>query len=344
MKTSYTYLYLFFLCFLAASCSNDDNDPAATQILKSDVLFEAKGGTGTIELSTDQFKAVSDQEWCTIQPEGSIIKVSVPQNTDIGGRTALITITTRDTELEVPVTQKAPVFIISSTDPLSFFGNDQKIELQVESSLSITVQSDAEWLKCQQKDNSLIFSCTKSDVPLRTTQVKVTSGSKIVTLDCSQTCIEGDYLFTYSTASWDDVALNATLTKDPAEENAFILKGDLPYGREFKLKYENGKLAFHAGQYLGKETIEGNEYHIFLTLGYGRLVPAWDSVVDYVAPMEVDKQGNYFFEFVDGKHWGKYFCTRLSISTFTSDKPSESTYIEEVEKMQYVIMKLVQVR
>lgn len=344
MKTIHNYLLVSLLCLLTAACSDDDSSPLVAKVLRSDVLFEAKGGTGTIEMSTDQFKATVDQEWCTIQAEGATIKVSVAPNTGIGGRTALVTITAGAAELEMPVTQKAPVFIISSTDPLSFFGNDQSIELQVESSLAITVRSDADWLKCEQTDNTLRFSCTPSDVPRRTTQVKVTSGEKVVTLDCTQTCIEGDYLFTYSTASWDDVECNATLTKDPDEENTFILKGDLPYGKEFKLKYENNKLAFHAGQYLGTETIGDKEYHLYLTLGYGRLTPAWDSVVDYVAPMEADKEGNYFFEFVDGGHWGRYFCTRLSISTFSSERPSESAYIEEIEKMQYVVMKLVRVR
>ena len=75
-----------------------------------------------------------------------------------------------------------------------------------------------------------------------------------------------------------------------------------------------------------------------MTLGYGKLTPAWDYVVDYVAPMEQNKQGKYLFEFMDGKHWGRYFVNRISISTFTSSTPSESSYVEEIEKLAYVIL------
>lgn len=68
-------------------------------------------------------------------------------------------------------------------------------------------------------------------------------------------CIEGNIPL-HTDTNWDDIDLKTTLTKDPTEENTYILKGDLPFGRELKLKYENNKLAFH-GQYLGTETIDG---------------------------------------------------------------------------------------
>lgn len=112
----------------------------------------------------------------------------------------------------------------------------------------------------------------------------------------------------------------------------------MPFGRELKLKYENNKLAFHAGQYLGTETIDGETHHLFMTLGYGRLTPAWDYEVDYVAPMEQNSKGDYYFEFIDGKHWGRYFVNRISFSTFTSATPSEASYMEEIEKLAYVIL------
>lgn len=337
MKRIYHY-FILLLCLLSVSCDNDDKSLAKAYIIKSDAIFEAKGGTGKIEVSTDKLSVTSDKDWCKVETNGNLVQVTVPQNIEIGGRTALVTILAEDKELIVPVTQTAPIFIISSTDPLSFFGNEETIELQVQSSLEIKISSDDDWIKYEQKENSIIFHCTKSDVPLRSTQVKISSGMNTVTLDCKQMCIEGEYTFTYTDANWDDIDIETTLTKDPTEENTYILKGDLPFGRALKLKYENDKLAFHAGQYLGRETIDGEEYHLFMTLGYGRLTPAWDPVVDYVAPMEQNKKGEYFFEFIDGKHWGKFFVNRISISTFTSSTPSESTYVEEIEKLAYVIL------
>ena len=98
----------------------------------------------------------------------------------------------------LPVTQLAPIFIVSSTDPLSFFGNGETIELQVQSSLEVKVTVDDDWIQYEQKENTISFHCTKSDVPLRSTQVKISSGTKTVTLDCKQMCIEGEYTFTYT--------------------------------------------------------------------------------------------------------------------------------------------------
>ena len=337
MKQIYHY-FILLLCLLSAACDNDDNSPVKAYIIKSDTTFEAKGGNGTIEVSTGNLSVSSDKDWCKVEAEGNIIHITVPQNIDIGGRTALITILADGYELMLPVTQLAPIFIVSSTDPLSFFGNGETIELQVQSSLEVKVTVDDDWIQYEQKENTISFHCTKSDVPLRSTQVKISSGTKTVTLDCKQMCIEGEYTFTYTDTNWDDIDLKTTLTKDPTEENTAILKCDLPIGRELKLKYENNKRAFHAGQYLGTETIDGKEYHLFMTLGYGRLTPAWDYIVDYVAPMTQNKNGDYCFEFDDGKHWGKYFVTRVSISTFTSSTASESSYVEEIEKLAYVIL------
>lgn len=208
----------------------------------------------------------------------------------------------------------------------------------MKSSLEVNISTEADWLQYEQKENSIIFHCTKSDTPLRSTKVKISSGTNTVTLDCQQMCIEGEYTFTYTNADWDDIDIKTTLTKHPTEENIYLLQGDLPFGRELKLKYENNKLAFHAGQYLGTEVINEKEYHLFMTLGYGKVTPAWDNIVDYVAPMEQNKKGEYFFEFIDGKHWGRYFVSRISYSTFTSSTPSESSYVEEVEKLAYVIL------
>lgn len=51
MKQIYHY-FILLLCLLSAACDNDDNSPVKAYIIKSDTTFEAKGGNGTIEVST----------------------------------------------------------------------------------------------------------------------------------------------------------------------------------------------------------------------------------------------------------------------------------------------------
>lgn len=342
MKQMYIYLLLLFGLAFCVSCSNDDELQDINCIIKSNLLFEAQGGEGFIELSDERFTAKSDKEWCQVRTEGRRVEVSCPQNIETSERTALITINMLDKQVSVPVTQAAPVFQISSTAALDFFGNDEVKEVKVLSSLQVTVTPADDWLKYELLDDGTVrFSCVKSDVPLRSTTVCISAGKMKVELECSQMCIEGEYIFTYTNVDWDDIDLPATLVKDIGETNIYTLKAEgMPFGRDLKLKWENNKLAFHAGQYLGTEAVGGEEKHLFLTLGYGQITPTWNPVVDYVAPMEQNKSGEFFFEFIDNKHWdgGKFFVIRLSFSTFSSAVPDSDSFEEEVEKLAYVIM------
>lgn len=80
MKQIYHY-FILLLCLLSAACDNDDNSPVKAYIIKSDTTFEAKGGNGTIEVSTRAILSVSsDKDWCKVEAEGNIIHITVPQN------------------------------------------------------------------------------------------------------------------------------------------------------------------------------------------------------------------------------------------------------------------------
>lgn len=69
-------LYFVVLCCLlgfTTSCSDDDNATALLQIDPStDLVFEAVGGTRTIEVKTDQatWQVESNQAWCKVYNRG----------------------------------------------------------------------------------------------------------------------------------------------------------------------------------------------------------------------------------------------------------------------------------
>lgn len=81
-------LYFVVLCCLlgfTTSCSDDDNATALLQIDPStDLVFEAVGGTRTIEVKTDQatWQVESNQAWCKVaQSDGTHFTVTAEENT-----------------------------------------------------------------------------------------------------------------------------------------------------------------------------------------------------------------------------------------------------------------------
>lgn len=72
-------LYFVVLCCLlgfTTSCSDDDNATALLQIDPStDLVFEAVGGTKTIEVKTDQatWQVESNQAWCKVAQSDVLI-------------------------------------------------------------------------------------------------------------------------------------------------------------------------------------------------------------------------------------------------------------------------------
>lgn len=84
-------LYFVVLCCLlgfTTSCSDDDNATALLQIDPStDLVFEAVGGTRTIEVKTDQatWQVESNQAWCKVaQSDGTHFTVTAEENNGFG--------------------------------------------------------------------------------------------------------------------------------------------------------------------------------------------------------------------------------------------------------------------
>ena len=86
-----TSIFALLLCVFVFSCSNDDDkETSSLQIVSSNVTFESAGGTGTIKVNAiSEITATSNKDWCTVSVNGDIINVSVIENNDMSGRTAI---------------------------------------------------------------------------------------------------------------------------------------------------------------------------------------------------------------------------------------------------------------
>lgn len=107
-------LYFVVLCCLlgfTTSCSDDDNATALLQIDPStDLVFEAVGGTRTIEVKTDQatWQVESNQAWCKVaQSDGTHFTVTAEENTASEPKPqAVVTVTAGTAQAVLKVDQK----------------------------------------------------------------------------------------------------------------------------------------------------------------------------------------------------------------------------------------------
>lgn len=93
------------------SCSDDDNATALLQIDPStDLVFEAVGGTRTIEVKTDQatWQVESNQAWCKVaQSDGTHFTVTAEENTASEPKPqAVVTVTAGTAQAVLKVDQK----------------------------------------------------------------------------------------------------------------------------------------------------------------------------------------------------------------------------------------------
>lgn len=114
-------IYFGILCCLlgfTTSCSDDDNATALLQIDPStDLVFEAVGGTRTIEVKTDQatWQVESNQTWCKVEKsDGTHFTVTAEENTASEPKPqAVVTVTAGTAQVVLKVDQKG-----TATPPL----------------------------------------------------------------------------------------------------------------------------------------------------------------------------------------------------------------------------------
>ena len=155
-------------------------------IEKSNVIFTAAGGTGTIEIATSaQFTATVDQTWCKLSISGKIITVTVEPNRSALARSANVSIKSGDKINFVPVTQ-TPVYIhLDNYNPLIFSANGGTIAFPYESDASVTVKTGVAWLSGQVENGSVVLDAVQNTDSLkkRTAIVTLVAGNNLTSLD-----------------------------------------------------------------------------------------------------------------------------------------------------------------
>ena len=159
---------VFALSFVA--CSNDDevgaeyNRISTISVVKSDVLFTANAGTGSVVVKADgpiTFSCAS--EWCkAVALNDSTLEVSVENNEDNNSRASLLTIKSGVDSVNVTVQQQGFYFQSDMGTALGCSDAGTRKAFALNSNGTPTVSTTETWLSAQLEDDSIVVIPTRN--------------------------------------------------------------------------------------------------------------------------------------------------------------------------------------
>ena len=105
--------------FVVVACSDDTENPyvveSQVQVVKANVLFGAKGGEGSVEVTAPGvISATLNSSWAVATVEGKIVKVVAQPNESGNGRSAKLTIKSGKDSTQLTVQQTGLVFSLQA--------------------------------------------------------------------------------------------------------------------------------------------------------------------------------------------------------------------------------------
>ncbi|MBR1932486.1 MAG: BACON domain-containing protein [Prevotella sp.] len=160
---------LLLLCplLVSTSCSDDEQDesqaPAIT-IVSSDLLFDPQGRTGSVQVQTaTPVTAEVSASWATATVEGSVVSVTVSDNTDFEGRTALLTLRAGDAQRVLPIQQRGIALGTLSQTSYHASNRGETKAFYIRHDLPLQVSTDEDWLQARVEGDSIIIQVAPND-------------------------------------------------------------------------------------------------------------------------------------------------------------------------------------
>lgn len=161
-------LMLGLLSFV--SCSNEvlDNPYAKVSSISIDsvsVLFQAAPSTGFVKVTAPKgiTKVVSEQSWCTPTVNGSEVSVQVEGNSNVLGRSSLLTIYSGDDYAQVTVQQMGLIFALDVRAIVSSNDNALTKQYAFKTNADVVITSSADWLQATVSGNLLTINATANN-------------------------------------------------------------------------------------------------------------------------------------------------------------------------------------
>lgn len=330
MKKIFSLICMATLALSFVACSDDDevgaeyNRASTISVVKSDVLFSASAGTGTVVVKAQgpiTFSSASD--WCNATAlNDSTVEVSVDNNEANTGRSSLLTIKSGVDSVNVTVQQQG-FYLQSDMGTAVALGDEaSRGAYAFNTSGAPIVSSTADWLSASIEGDSLVVAATANETGhLRQGYVKYTFGefqdSVLVSQYDFAKDIAGLYYLAYTQSSGKQGAVYAQL--GTAKDGSLLMV--LPQ-LDFTIPVtmnEKCQLSVAAGSYIGDyQADEATTYHVGTVLGNATEgYHTWSPSVTYSAAFQYDEEDGTYAMFEDNGSWN-YPVEYLSLYAFNS--------------------------
>lgn len=356
MKRVLYVLSVIVLGSIYTSCGDDNGYeiPASKlNIVRSDVLFEAPGGEGSIEVDAPQaLSAVkADKDWCTATVSGMTVKVRVSPNESIEGRNANIVITSGNDSRNVVVTQNGQVFYVDAPGLVKISLDGAELSYPVHNDFPVEISASESWITAEIRNGVLEVSASSSEVK-RSGEITVkgnyAEGEKIRTIVISQE------IFTYKhfLGEWTLAYINTIAGyTTPSSMDVQLLENE--DGKSYRLGPVSSRVSdSKAGSgYLVVDYSVGNETNTFKISGgqalpdysvYNVKVVAWNADNSFNTSGSITYQGTYIdnngiatIQFADNGSWSGSQVNGLLIGAFNK---STAAYAGWLYSMDHVVM------
>lgn len=357
MKKIYTLFLLLGCLFVATACSDDDENEAVPvlEVVKSEVTFDAKAGTGTIEVkSTAPLKAESSESWCAVSVSGNVVTVSVPALTELSSRSALVTITDGTASVEVPVHQAGSIWNLRGEEAYLKGKGESVISIPAKITCEYTVSASDSWITGTMKEGEYVVTLAPNNGSYRqgTLTFEGSEGQKKV-YTFSQMGVEG-FAGNY-TAIWqaynDDDELawfqNTEVVLAPAEDDADTYAIENLWYYPFPLVYNeaNDNLTIANASRLGELTLNTADgpltvYAYVIVAGTrasdgaGLINYATSSTYASTFVYGLNEDNQLEISFIDSGKWTGVAMTGFYAFAFSEDRVSSSTRLGWLDMFQ----------
>ncbi len=257
-------IVIFLMAALALSgCKKDEisysSDQSGINVSKSDILFDAPGGVGTITLSdiAGSVKAVSASEWCQVSVSGNVVTVTAAPNQTLEGRASRITLTSGSKSSYITAQQRGMEYSFVNASYLVEMAGGE-VTVSGSSSFSVEASADVDWIKVTEFDGGYKLAVAANDSGnSREGTFTVKCGDIVTTYSIKQKfdrVFTGEYQLNFYTnySKSTPRTLSATFERDAEDPDLYYISGISSQNR-IPIKYDPATemLVIENGAYCG---------------------------------------------------------------------------------------------
>ncbi|WP_298614338.1 BACON domain-containing protein [uncultured Odoribacter sp.] len=203
-------LLMIALCVFATACSDDDDPkPVPLSVNPTELTFAVEGGSQEVTLSLAGAIASPDKDWCTAVVTESKAKITVTANEETQIRTAKVTFTVGEQNVNVTVTQSGKEVVAEELTPekteVNFEAAGGEEAVKVTATAAFTAESSETWLTATAAADKVTLKAAANTGEARSAKVTLKMGEKMAEITVNQAAPKvityEDYLGTWTVTS-----------------------------------------------------------------------------------------------------------------------------------------------